>query len=149
MLRYLFPKWKLISLWKKSTYVNFTVNNEFVCLIWCVSTAPHSPRKQKLNLRMKSLSLDSPESTEHVQRRRHATQSTSIDPHSSHSSSSRIQCNIYQQSVRCHTPKLPSYIPTSNSVMVFSSADWTTQARWQYLTCIRKITGTKTSKISA
>ncbi|GFG36671.1 hypothetical protein Cfor_11011, partial [Coptotermes formosanus] len=52
---------------------------------------PHSPRKQKLNLRMKSLSLDSPESTEHVQRRRHAAQSTSIDPHSSHSSSSRIQ----------------------------------------------------------
>jgi len=112
-----------ISMEKKSTYVNFTLNNEFVCLIWCVSTAPHSPRKQKLNLRMKSLSLDSPESTEHVQRRRHATQSTCIDPHSSHSSSSRIQCNIYQQSVRCHTPKLPSYIPTSNNVMVFSSAD--------------------------
>lgn len=35
--------------------------------------APHSPRRQKLNLRMKSLSLDSPESSElHGQiRRRH------------------------------------------------------------------------------
>lgn len=33
--------------------------------------APHSPRRQKLNLRMKSLSLDSPESTElHGQMRR-------------------------------------------------------------------------------
>lgn len=35
-------------------------------------TAPHSPRRQKLNLRMKSLSLDSPESTElhgHIKRR--------------------------------------------------------------------------------
>ncbi|XP_021916458.1 SH3 and cysteine-rich domain-containing protein isoform X4 [Zootermopsis nevadensis] len=51
---------------------------------------PHSPRKQKLNLRMKSLSLDSPESTEHAQRRRHAAQSTCVDPQSSQSSS-RIQ----------------------------------------------------------
>ncbi|KAL9912437.1 SH3 and cysteine-rich domain-containing protein isoform 4-T4 [Glossina fuscipes fuscipes] len=35
------------------------------------SSAPHSPRKQKLNLRMKSLSLDSPESSElHGQMRR-------------------------------------------------------------------------------
>ncbi|XP_044736642.1 uncharacterized protein LOC123298621 [Chrysoperla carnea] len=60
---------------------------------------PHSPRRQKLNLRMKSLSLDSPESTEHVQRRRHgggtsagvasATSGTTIDQ--SNSSSSRIQ----------------------------------------------------------
>ncbi|XP_055320019.1 uncharacterized protein LOC129577281 isoform X2 [Sitodiplosis mosellana] len=36
------------------------------------SSAPHSPRRQKLNLRMKSLSLDSPESTElhgHIKRR--------------------------------------------------------------------------------
>ncbi|XP_021916286.1 uncharacterized protein LOC110828105 isoform X2 [Zootermopsis nevadensis] len=53
-------------------------------------SAPHSPRKQKLNLRMKSLSLDSPESTEHAQRRRHAAQSTCVDPQSSQSSS-RIQ----------------------------------------------------------
>ncbi|XP_062544757.1 uncharacterized protein LOC134211662 isoform X3 [Armigeres subalbatus] len=35
------------------------------------SSAPHSPRRQKLNLRMKSLSLDSPESSElHGQMRR-------------------------------------------------------------------------------
>lgn len=36
------------------------------------SIAPHSPRRQKLNLRMKSLSLDSPESSElhgHMKRR--------------------------------------------------------------------------------
>lgn len=31
---------------------------------WLLNTAPHSPRRQKLNLRMKSLSLDSPESSE-------------------------------------------------------------------------------------
>ncbi|XP_071442737.1 uncharacterized protein Stacl isoform X8 [Hetaerina americana] len=53
------------------------------------SNAPHSPRRQKLNLRMKSLSLDSPESTEHVQRqRRHAAADHQT---SSQSSSSRIQ----------------------------------------------------------
>uniref|UniRef100_A0A8D8Y8F2 SH3 and cysteine-rich domain-containing protein 2 n=2 Tax=Cacopsylla melanoneura TaxID=428564 RepID=A0A8D8Y8F2_9HEMI len=53
---------------------------------------PHSPRRQKLNLRMKSLSLDSPESTEHAQRRRGVvTTSQTIDPHSSQSSSSRVQ----------------------------------------------------------
>ncbi|KAF6198062.1 hypothetical protein GE061_007808 [Apolygus lucorum] len=57
-----------------------------------VNTAPHSPRRQKLNLRMKSLSLDSPESTEHTQRRRPGA---GVGPHSaqgsSHSSSSRLQ----------------------------------------------------------
>ncbi|XP_049954638.1 uncharacterized protein LOC126470681 [Schistocerca serialis cubense] len=58
------------------------------------SSAPHSPRRQKLNLRMKSLSLDSPESTEHVQKRRHAAaQSACLDPQTSHSSSSRIECS--------------------------------------------------------
>lgn len=66
---------------------------------WCFSAAPHSPRRQKLNLRMKSLSLDSPESTESAQRRRHAAQPTCIDPQSSQSSSSRIQCNISQYSL--------------------------------------------------
>ncbi|XP_031355889.1 uncharacterized protein LOC116180168 isoform X4 [Photinus pyralis] len=55
------------------------------------SFAPHSPRRQKLNLRMKSLSLDSPESTEHVQRRRHHGTATTSEPHSKESSSSRIQ----------------------------------------------------------
>ncbi|XP_034239679.1 uncharacterized protein LOC117644382 isoform X3 [Thrips palmi] len=71
---------------------------------------PHSPRRQKLNLRMKSLSLDSPESTEHARRGRPAnsqhhggTSSAGSGPHdphsgphsgphSSHSSSSRLQC---------------------------------------------------------
>ncbi|XP_072155899.1 uncharacterized protein [Bemisia tabaci] len=52
---------------------------------------PHSPRRHKLNLRMKSLSLDSPESTEHVQRRRTGGSSQHVEAHSSHSSSSRLQ----------------------------------------------------------
>ncbi|XP_074036557.1 SH3 and cysteine-rich domain-containing protein isoform X6 [Leptinotarsa decemlineata] len=52
---------------------------------------PHSPRRQKLNLRMKSLSLDSPESTEHVRRGRHHGANAASDPHSNQSSSSRIQ----------------------------------------------------------
>ncbi|XP_030766910.1 uncharacterized protein LOC115890735 isoform X4 [Sitophilus oryzae] len=52
---------------------------------------PHSPRRQKLNLRMKSLSLDSPESTEHVQRRQRHGANAASDPHSNHSSSSKIQ----------------------------------------------------------
>ncbi|XP_065155672.1 uncharacterized protein Stacl isoform X5 [Atheta coriaria] len=52
---------------------------------------PHSPRRQKLNLRMKSLSLDSPESTEHVQRRQHRGAAATSDPHSNQGSSSRIQ----------------------------------------------------------
>lgn len=67
-----------------------------------ISSAPHSPRRQKLNLRMKSLSLDSPESTEHAQRRKHHGAAATSDPHSNQSSSSRIQCrqnarnNIFQ-----------------------------------------------------
>ncbi|XP_060529110.1 uncharacterized protein LOC132703706 isoform X4 [Cylas formicarius] len=52
---------------------------------------PHSPRRQKLNLRMKSLSLDSPESTEHAQRRQRHGANAASDPHSNQSSSSRIQ----------------------------------------------------------
>ncbi|KAF5281601.1 hypothetical protein FQR65_LT02921 [Abscondita terminalis] len=67
---------------------SLTVNNPAPC---STSSAPHSPRRQKLNLRMKSLSLDSPESTEHVQRRRHHGVSTTSEPHSKESSSSRIQ----------------------------------------------------------
>lgn len=59
--------------------------------VFC-NLAPHSPRRQKLNLRMKSLSLDSPESTEQIQRRRHVGQAGTSEPQSNHSSSSRIQC---------------------------------------------------------
>ncbi|XP_017768873.1 PREDICTED: uncharacterized protein LOC108557011 isoform X8 [Nicrophorus vespilloides] len=58
------------------------------------NVAPHSPRRQKLNLRMKSLSLDSPESTEHVQRRKHHGAAATSDPHSNQSSSSRIQFSV-------------------------------------------------------
>ncbi|XP_042220758.1 uncharacterized protein LOC121865428 isoform X13 [Homarus americanus] len=49
-------------------------------------SAPISPRRQKLNLRMKSFSLDSPESTEHVHRRRHGG-SSHVSHASSHSQS--------------------------------------------------------------
>ncbi|XP_077549236.1 uncharacterized protein LOC144162534 isoform X3 [Haemaphysalis longicornis] len=38
-----------------------------------IVSAPHSPQRKKLSLRMKSLSLDSPESNEHVHRRRQLT----------------------------------------------------------------------------
>ncbi|XP_068897067.1 uncharacterized protein Stacl isoform X8 [Tenebrio molitor] len=64
--------------------------------------APHSPRRQKLNLRMKSLSLDSPESTEHVQRRKHHGANVASDPHSNQSSSSRIQFAIPARSIHNH-----------------------------------------------
>ncbi|XP_068897065.1 uncharacterized protein Stacl isoform X6 [Tenebrio molitor] len=63
---------------------------------------PHSPRRQKLNLRMKSLSLDSPESTEHVQRRKHHGANVASDPHSNQSSSSRIQFAIPARSIHNH-----------------------------------------------
>nr|XP_015838822.1 PREDICTED: uncharacterized protein LOC657682 isoform X6 [Tribolium castaneum] len=68
----------------------------------CDSSAPHSPRRQKLNLRMKSLSLDSPESTEHVQRRKHHGANVASDPHSNQSSSSRIQFAIPARSIHSH-----------------------------------------------
>lgn len=63
-----------------------------------IFTAPHSPRRQKLNLRMKSLSLDSPESTEHAQRRRGGgggPPSAGGGAGSSQSSQSRLQCMKY------------------------------------------------------
>lgn len=73
--------------------------------------APHSPRRQKLNLRMKSLSLDSPESTEHCQRRRvvtsHSGQGSAQA--SSHSSSSRLQCMSHSVT-QYHSPNKHHYI---------------------------------------
>lgn len=66
--------------------------------------APHSPRRQKLNLRMKSLSLDSPESTELHGRGRRYPPSTSAYQHGGSggqlehstppSNSSRLHCNF-------------------------------------------------------
>lgn len=68
------------------------------------NTAPHSPRRHKLNLRMKSLSLDSPESSElhsHMRRRYppsgpvHFVQSGSaglLDHNTSPSNNSRLHC---------------------------------------------------------
>lgn len=46
--------------------------NQNLLLLIRIRVAPHSPRRHKLNLRMKSLSLDSPESSElhgHIKRR--------------------------------------------------------------------------------
>ncbi|XP_065351579.1 uncharacterized protein Stacl isoform X16 [Cloeon dipterum] len=62
------------------------------------SSAPHSPRRHKLNLRMKSLSLDSPESTEHVQRRRHVECGPSSQSSSSHIQSHTSTTNITHHS---------------------------------------------------
>lgn len=68
--------------------------------------APHSPRRQKLNLRMKSLSLDSPESSElhgHIKRRYppsgpvHFMQSGSaglLDHNTPPSNNSRLHCKF-------------------------------------------------------
>ncbi|XP_055949283.1 uncharacterized protein LOC129983710 isoform X6 [Argiope bruennichi] len=44
---------------------------------------PHSPQRKRLSLRMKSFSLDSPESSEHVHRRQHHQLGQSSTPHSS------------------------------------------------------------------
>ncbi|XP_065351582.1 uncharacterized protein Stacl isoform X18 [Cloeon dipterum] len=63
-----------------------------------VEEAPHSPRRHKLNLRMKSLSLDSPESTEHVQRRRHVECGPSSQSSSSHIQSHTSTTNITHHS---------------------------------------------------
>lgn len=56
-------------------------------------TAPHSPRRHKINWRMKSVSLDSSEPADYGQSKCNVIGSVaSIEPHSSHSSSSRLQC---------------------------------------------------------
>ncbi|XP_050428313.1 uncharacterized protein LOC126838181 isoform X2 [Adelges cooleyi] len=54
-----------------------------------VPTAPHSPRRPKLNSRMKSFSLDSSDTAEQAQRRRMGGQQ--MECHSNPSSSSRLQ----------------------------------------------------------
>lgn len=70
-----------------------------------LKAAPHSPRRQKLNLRMKSLSLDSPESTELHGRGRRYPPSTSayhhggsggqLEAHSTPpSNNSRLHCEL-------------------------------------------------------
>ncbi|XP_052120047.1 uncharacterized protein LOC113205947 isoform X11 [Frankliniella occidentalis] len=87
--------------------------------------APHSPRRQKLNLRMKSLSLDSPESTEHARRGRPANNhghhggtssagSGPHDPHSSHSSSSRLQSHSYADFYRPTPSSYPQHLQDSS-----------------------------------
>lgn len=84
---------------------------------WLLNTAPHSPRRQKLNLRMKSLSLDSPESSElhgNMKRRYPLTGATHfnmqggsaglLDHNTPTSNNSRLHCKenvIYHQI--CHS----------------------------------------------
>lgn len=101
------PIWKRES-WKFNEYIH-------------ISSAPHSPRRQKLNLRMKSLSLDSPESTEHAQRRKHHGAAATSDPHSNQSSSSRIQCrqNAHKDMFRCCAYLLFVCVSLSSPPMFF------------------------------
>ncbi|KAK7605113.1 hypothetical protein V9T40_006971 [Parthenolecanium corni] len=64
-------------------------HNEVVTL---PSATPHSPRRHKINWRMKSVSLDSSEPPDFCQPKSNVVGSAaSIEPHSSHSSSSRLQ----------------------------------------------------------
>ncbi|BFG03290.1 uncharacterized protein DMAD_02585 [Drosophila madeirensis] len=81
------------------------------------SSAPHSPRRQKLNLRMKSLSLDSPESSElHGQFRRRpqlpvAGASTSAAPGYYHGGSGGHleHSTPPSNNSRLHSPSSPSH----------------------------------------
>ncbi|XP_017768870.1 PREDICTED: uncharacterized protein LOC108557011 isoform X5 [Nicrophorus vespilloides] len=88
------PGHRSISLPERSRMRNSSSAVNFNTHFGANNVAPHSPRRQKLNLRMKSLSLDSPESTEHVQRRKHHGAAATSDPHSNQSSSSRIQFSV-------------------------------------------------------
>ncbi|XP_055687714.1 uncharacterized protein LOC129792563 isoform X8 [Lutzomyia longipalpis] len=72
-------------------------------------TAPHSPRRQKLNLRMKSLSLDSPESTElHGQMRRRGHPGPSSSNYHGGSGGALEHSTPPSNNSRLHSPSSPS-----------------------------------------
>ncbi|XP_076346314.1 uncharacterized protein LOC143244822 isoform X2 [Tachypleus tridentatus] len=76
------PRFTGVSIPSSSNMLSVTsIKSHHFC-----SSAPHSPQHKKLSLRMKSLSLDSPESSEQIYRRRHL-----VHPHSS-------QCSSHSQS---------------------------------------------------
>ncbi|XP_055687715.1 uncharacterized protein LOC129792563 isoform X9 [Lutzomyia longipalpis] len=71
--------------------------------------APHSPRRQKLNLRMKSLSLDSPESTElHGQMRRRGHPGPSSSNYHGGSGGALEHSTPPSNNSRLHSPSSPS-----------------------------------------
>lgn len=105
----------------------------FVC--FRILAAPHSPQRQKLNLRMKSLSLDSPESTEQINRRRQHQNSQS--PQSPvHSSRRLLTTKVRMSSVDlpdenekslssastspCPSPKPHRLLPTNLYVVLYN-----------------------------
>ncbi|XP_052120052.1 uncharacterized protein LOC113205947 isoform X12 [Frankliniella occidentalis] len=111
-------KGRLLRRQKSSSEIESRLNQE-------QDETPHSPRRQKLNLRMKSLSLDSPESTEHARRGRPANNhghhggtssagSGPHDPHSSHSSSSRLQSHSYADFYRPTPSSYPQHLQDSS-----------------------------------
>ncbi|XP_018568029.1 uncharacterized protein LOC108908470 [Anoplophora glabripennis] len=100
------PGHRSISLPERTSMTSSTSAVNICPMLRTNNVAPHSPRRQKLNLRMKSLSLDSPESTEHVRRGKHHGVITASDPHSNQSSSSRIQfSNVPPRPVQNHVTR--------------------------------------------
>lgn len=113
--------------------------------------APHSPRRQKLNLRMKSLSLDSPESTELHGRGRRYPPSASVYHHGGSggqlehstppSNNSRLHCKLFNlrscevitQAKAISPPQRLRVPPTSGSfctrIEVSSQVPWTCPTR--------------------
>lgn len=87
--------------------------------------APHSPRRQKLNLRMKSLSLDSPESTELHGRGRRYPPSASVYHHGGSggqlehstppSNNSRLHCKLQSEIVFSHNSRQSNFLPSSTA----------------------------------
>ncbi|XP_076353541.1 SH3 and cysteine-rich domain-containing protein isoform X5 [Tachypleus tridentatus] len=81
--------------------------------------SPHSPQHKKLSLRMKSLSLDSPESTEHVHRRRHHHSSQC----SSHNQSPQSPVQSRRQLLTAKTVRMSSVdLPDENEKSLSSAS---------------------------
>ncbi|XP_076353539.1 SH3 and cysteine-rich domain-containing protein isoform X3 [Tachypleus tridentatus] len=84
-----------------------------------IVSAPHSPQHKKLSLRMKSLSLDSPESTEHVHRRRHHHSSQC----SSHNQSPQSPVQSRRQLLTAKTVRMSSVdLPDENEKSLSSAS---------------------------
>lgn len=109
---------KLISIILPSKHIHKTPHTK---------AAPHSPRRQKLNLRMKSLSLDSPESTElHGQmRRRYPAPGTSSMAyhsgsgggleHTPPSNNSRLHCTYMVNETWCVNENINTHLLSAPS----------------------------------
>ncbi|XP_064476950.1 uncharacterized protein LOC135390906 isoform X2 [Ornithodoros turicata] len=87
------------------------------------SSAPHSPQRKKLSLRMKSLSLDSPESTEHAHRRRQLTGQPNSSHGSSHSQSPQSPVHGRRQLLSARTVRMSSVdLPDDNEKSLSSAS---------------------------